>query len=152
MTDDEVIDWTIERIEQADWTGDLSKLNEFEKHFTRGVRFLLMFGNGGLQYFFECDQYGISTVLSLQSLGLSQIADYLDRAFSLFPPPDGCSYTINLDHVLETEDPAFFELDNQAWLLFDQITPALAAFVRDNYKEFAHLESRKPFNPVHPNG
>lgn len=152
MTDDQVIDWTIERIEQADWTGDLSGLNEYEQDFSRAVRFFLMFGNGGFQYFFECDQYGISTVSSLRNLGLIQIADFLEQAFISYPPPPGGNYTIDLDQILETEDPHFFSLDEQAWLLFDQIGPAIAAFVRNNSNQFAHLVGRAPYNPLHPNG
>ena len=147
MSDDEVIDWVICRIEQEGWTDCLDELNEQEKDFVRGVRFEGMFGNGGLPYFFECDHFGHDTVGSLRRLGLPELAEYLDRTFAYAHPSVGCPCAIDLDRMTETGDPIYAGLEEAMWFHFKAVTPALAAFVRRNPDAFAHLLSRAPYDP-----
>lgn len=148
MSDSEVIDWAISRIEQEDWTGCLDGLNGQEKDFVRVTRFQGIFGNGGLEYFFECDQYGQDTVGSLRRLGLIELAELLDRVFAYVPRSPGCRYTIDLDQMIQNKDPVFAGLEEAAWEHFDSIAPVLANFIRRNSGAFAHLKDRKPYDPI----
>ena len=124
-------------------------MNDHEKDFERGIRFGCIFGNGGFEYFFECDQYGQATVDSLRRLGLSELAECLAQVFAYAPPPPGGEHTIDLNRLIETKDPVFSGLEDEAWKYFKGINPALASFVRRNPGPFAHLQERVPYDPSH---
>lgn len=86
--DAELIMDLVRRIEGPKWRPEhIMSLSTSEALVVRLCRFDGIFGNGGLQYWFECDAdiYGKHTGGAFRAVGLPDAAEALDAAYDVFP-------------------------------------------------------------------
>ena len=140
------------RIEDHKWhPRRILSLSEPEAHLCRLCRFDGIFGNGGLQYWFECDDsklYGVHTASALRAIGLPDAAEALEQAYALFPSTVHHEDSDLLIEALSERASDLEPLEEQLWRVHEEITPRTAEFVRANRSAFEHLRTRRPWDDL----
>lgn len=94
--------------------------------------FVALFGNGGLQHWFETDDPDLhpSTVDALRLVGLERGASALEQAYALFTSRDAWDvYDERMDLLAEL-CPEFEQLEGDIWAVFNDIEVSGGQFVR----------------------
>jgi hypothetical protein len=146
--DDELVMDLVGRIEGPKWKPThVMSLSPPEAHLVRMCRFDGIFGNGGLQYWFECDSemYGRHTSVAFRVARLDDAALALDDAYSIFPTQRHYDdFDMRMRAVREFAG-RFKTLESRLWRWHSEIPPRAAAFARDNKAAFEHLRRVRPW-------
>ncbi|MGE3171574.1 MAG: DUF4375 domain-containing protein [Planctomycetota bacterium] len=149
--DDDLVLDLVARIEGPDWRPEhLLSLPEPWAHVVTLCRFDGIFGNGGLQYWFECDTglQGTRTCAALRAVGLPDAADALAAAYQVFPT-QGHYDDMGLRMATLRERTAEFEpLEQRLWEGHERVMAHTAAYARANRAAFEDLRRRRPWHSL----
>lgn len=134
------------RIEGPDWSPDhIQALAEPERHLVCLMRFEGIFGNGGLQYWFEsfnredCEW----SITALHAVGLTDAAEALRAAVAAVPDYDDWG-----GRMAALGRPEFNAYEDRLWAAFDSIGASVAAYARAHRGAFERLRARRPWDSV----
>ena len=131
------------RAEGPNWDpAQLSIICEAQATIAHAVRFEGIFGNGGLQYWIECDDrryYARKSVAAFRRLQLTTIASALDELYDAFPLSEAYDDFDWRIQRLEDLSEELERLDTACWKAHGDIDAALVAFVRAHRSEFEPL-------------
>ncbi|MEZ6035945.1 MAG: DUF4375 domain-containing protein [Planctomycetota bacterium] len=141
----------IARIEGPRWRLEqLMALTTPEIHLVRLCRFDGIFGNGGLQYWFECDHEvcGRHMGESFRAVGLDDAAEAMDLVFEVFPTPlHYDDFQLRMAALSNLADD-FAPLEQRLWLAHDEIAARVADFARRHKGAFEHLRHVRPWDSL----
>jgi Domain of unknown function (DUF4375) len=141
----------ITRIQDHSWhVSKLRQLPAEQATILRVCWFRVIFGNGGLQYWFECDSpdYGAATVLALRAVGLERSADALANAYQLFATSENWEDWERRMKTVEARRADIDACDATLWSEFNVLETAGGRFVRANREAFENLRDKLPYDPV----
>lgn len=150
-SDEKLLRGILSRIEDHQWSrSKLRQLPPEHKTVRRIAWFRAIFGNGGLQYWFECDSedYGVATVEDLRAVGLERSADALAKAYSLFERPEDWSDFEKRMSAIRAHGDTIAECETVLWSEFGDLEASGGKFVRRNRSAFDDLKTKLPYDPV----
>jgi muconolactone delta-isomerase len=139
------------RIEGPNWRPEqILSLSHPEAHVVQLCRFDGIFGNGGLQYWFECDSeiYGKHTSEALRAVGLAEAAGALDEAYAVFPTQQHYDDFELRMAALRNQAVSFQPLEQRLWRAHGEIAARAADYARRNKHAFEHLRNTRPWCPI----
>ena len=146
--DEDLVLDLVGRIEGPEWQPkDLQSLPAPVAHIVRLCRFDGIFGNGGLQYWFECDSdlYGRRTSIALRSVGLTDAANALDQAYDTFPTPYHYDNWDLRMEALKNLAVDFEPLEKRLWQAHPEVMGKAAAYARGHKSDFEYLRRTRPW-------
>lgn len=139
------------RIQGPDWQHEkLPSLSPPAAHLVRLGWFDVIFGNGGLQYWFECDSevYGRHLSESFRAVGLDDAAEAMEQVFEVFPTPVHYDdFELRMAALRNLAD-AFQPLEDRLWLAHFEIEKRVADYVRSHRDAFEHLRHVAPWDSL----
>lgn len=139
----------ITRIEGEDWTRDrIPSLEPAHAVLVRVAFFSGIFGNGGLQYWFECDSphYHLATAEALRTIGLPEAADALADAYRLFRTPKEYEDFGRRMQCLQERKAEFEVCEGKLWYDYQRIEWEAGRFASRNRQAFEGLRHRLPYD------
>lgn len=146
--DEDLVLDLVGRIEGPEWQPkNLLSLPGSVAHIVRLCRFDGIFGNGGLQYWFECDSelYGQHTSASLRAVGMTDAAAALDAAYQTFPTPYHYENWGLRMEALKNFAVNFEALEARLWQAHPAVMASTAAYARDHKSDFECLRKTRPW-------
>lgn len=141
----------ITRIEDHAWhPSKMRGLPREQVTVLRVAYFGVIFGNGGLQYWFEQDStdYGLATVEDLRAVGLHRSADAMATAYGLFKLPADWEDWDRRMGVVAASRSAVEASERVLWSEFKQLELAAGRFIKDHRIAFDDLRHRASYDPV----
>lgn len=141
----------ITRIEDAAWKASkVVSLPKEQQVVERVVWFHSIFGNGGLQYWFEQDgeNYGAATAVALRAIGLERSASALEQAYALFASAADWQDWDRRLAVVQASATVIQESEKVLWTEYESMEGRAGRYIRGNLHAFEDLRSRLPFDPV----
>lgn len=108
----------------------------------------MIFENGGLRYWFECDRpgYGLATVAALHALELSTAATKLGEAYALFPDTEDYHDFRARNKCSARLAAEFRMLEGAMGKQVGAICDAGGRYVRKHRDAFEALRTRPPYD------
>lgn len=146
--DAELIMDLVGRIEGPTWRPEyIMSLSAPEGHVVRLCRFSGIFGNGGFQYWFECDAtiYGMHTSEAFRAVGMPDAAGALDAAYEVFPTQAHYDdFELRMAALRNLADD-FRPLEDRLWQAHGQVDARAADYARRHKGAFEHLRLIRPW-------
>lgn len=150
-SDDELFWGVVTRIEDREWEqSKLLTLPPEQQVVIRVAWFRSIFGNGGLQYWFEKDGdlFGLLMVDALGVIGLERSASALRQAYAVFSSPADWKDWNRRMVTIRQHASAIEASEAILWTEFKALEGAGGRYIRSQLSAFDILRSRRPYDSV----